>query len=315
MNGVETVKNGLEFIKDQRIAFYKERSLTDPFDDRSHCEMIDENIKNLINTNDFMTMTINRCIDYTKVGLFGRLTLIYWLLMVVLQASKGIKLDPRMETIYLFEVLKLPCQVMKDMQSRIAVNLLPLPAAVCSHIMTDKQWLQENLFCLISNAVKYSGEGTINVITKLTTNASLPTGAKRALKVHVSSTCSGNESPNSRDYFEGEEYNTKTSSDEAISIVDFSFMFLKRSRGFMGGSGGSNGKIYAASLDSTEIFVSASGSSGEHGVSTDTAPVQDMLLFEVEDTGIGLSDEMMNSLFTPFKQVIFVIVFPFFCAF
>eukprot|EP01034_Spumella_vulgaris_P047547 gene47547-biopygen37772 len=35
--------------------------------------LIDENIKNLINTNDFMTMTINRCIDYTK-------------------ASKGIKL-------------------------------------------------------------------------------------------------------------------------------------------------------------------------------------------------------------------------------
>ncbi len=69
MNGVETVKNSLESIREQRGAFYSERNTLDVFDDREHSSMIDENIKNLINTNDFMTMTINRCIDYTKVSL------------------------------------------------------------------------------------------------------------------------------------------------------------------------------------------------------------------------------------------------------
>ncbi len=70
MNGVETVKNGLESINEQRIAHYSEKKIVDCFDDRGHMSMIDENIKNLINTNDFMTMTINRCIDYTKVTSF-----------------------------------------------------------------------------------------------------------------------------------------------------------------------------------------------------------------------------------------------------
>eukprot|EP01040_Poterioochromonas_malhamensis_P007170 gene7170-biopygen1310 len=36
---------------------------------------------------------------------------------------------------------------------------------ICSHIITDKQWLQENLLCLLSNAVKYSAEGHVTIKT------------------------------------------------------------------------------------------------------------------------------------------------------
>jgi hypothetical protein len=36
--------------------------------------------------------------------------------------------------------------------------------------MTDKQWLQENILCLLSNAVKYSAKGTVVVSFKLLTN-------------------------------------------------------------------------------------------------------------------------------------------------
>ncbi|RYY77507.1 HAMP domain-containing histidine kinase, partial [archaeon] len=91
-----------------------------------------------------MLMTINRCIDYTK-------------------ASKGLRLVPKYETIDLLDTLSLPLNCMKDIQNRISIQLLPLPSSICSHVITDKQWLQENVLCLLSNAVKYSSEGEVLV--------------------------------------------------------------------------------------------------------------------------------------------------------
>jgi signal transduction histidine kinase len=205
-----------------------------------------------------------------------------------------------METIYLLEVLKLPCQVMKDMQSRIAVNLLPLPTIICSHIMTDKQWLQENLFCLISNAVKYSGEGTINVITKLTTTGALPAGAKRAAPksltdTNVKSSDLGGSKISSS---EEDDYQSNNTGDVVKGMVDFSFMFKRRTRNILVGGA----KVYATSATDSDLASECSADQ-----SLGTIAMNDMLLFEVEDTGIGLSDDMMKSLFTPFKQVVYVI--------
>jgi hypothetical protein len=34
---------------------------------------------------------------------------------------------------------------------------------ICSHINTDKKWLEENLLCLTSNAVKFQMEGVVAV--------------------------------------------------------------------------------------------------------------------------------------------------------
>ena len=40
--------------------------------------------------------------------------------------------------------------------------------SICSHVVTDKQWFQENMICLLSNAVKYSSEGEVIIsITKV----------------------------------------------------------------------------------------------------------------------------------------------------
>lgn len=102
-------------------------------------------LSNMRNTNSFMMMTINRCIDYTKT-------------------SKGMKLSPKLETVDLLEALSLPLLCMRDVQQRIQIILEPCkPDEICSHIITDKQWLQENLLCLLSNAVKYSNEGEVRI--------------------------------------------------------------------------------------------------------------------------------------------------------
>jgi hypothetical protein len=38
-----------------------------------------------------------------------------------------------------------------------------LPSDLCSHIVTDKRWLEENLLCLASNAVKFQMQGEVEV--------------------------------------------------------------------------------------------------------------------------------------------------------
>jgi CheY-like chemotaxis protein len=98
----------------------------------------------MLGTTSFMTMCINRCLDYTK-------------------ASKGVKLVPKPETVNLQEVLDFPINIMRDVQTQLPITLAPVPAEICSHIITDKQWLMENVLCLLSNAVRYSQAGSVEV--------------------------------------------------------------------------------------------------------------------------------------------------------
>jgi CheY-like chemotaxis protein/signal transduction histidine kinase len=108
-------------------------------------------LHNIRDTNTFMLMTINRCIDYTK-------------------ASRGFKLVPKYETVGLMETLRLPLDCMKNIQERIQIDLKSVELSkldICTHIITDKQWLQENILCLLSNAVKYSTGGIVTIGVKL----------------------------------------------------------------------------------------------------------------------------------------------------
>jgi signal transduction histidine kinase len=101
-------------------------------------------LKNMHGSNSFMTMTINRCIDYTK-------------------ASKGVKLVPKLRTVELKATYDMPVDLMRTVQSVVKIVVDTSVAGICSHIITDKQWLLENLLCLLSNAVKYSHKGTVEV--------------------------------------------------------------------------------------------------------------------------------------------------------
>ena len=111
--------------------------------------MINHCLVSIRNTHSFMTMTINRCLDYTK-------------------ASRGIKLVPNYETINLKSVLNATIHIIKDVQSKTQVNLIFRNSCdICSHVITDKQWLQENMLCLLSNATKYSLGGNVEVFISL----------------------------------------------------------------------------------------------------------------------------------------------------
>eukprot|EP00981_Chlorochromonas_danica_P013025 scaffold5670_cov151-Ochromonas_danica.AAC.2 len=63
---------------------------------------------------------------------------------------------------------------MKDVENGVAISLESLPTDICSHIITDKQWLQENILCLLSNAVKYSCGGEVRLSVSVT--STIPEG-------------------------------------------------------------------------------------------------------------------------------------------
>jgi signal transduction histidine kinase/ActR/RegA family two-component response regulator len=162
LGGVELIANTIadcQHMMEQRPPFLALRDKHDDSgnsDNGSNCykamvnnfKSMSEATGQIQNVNSFMNMTINRCIDFTK-------------------ATNGIALSPKYETIRLSEVLQVPLSCMNSLQDASAVNnivLNRLPLGICSHIITDKQWLQENILCLLSNAVKYSAKNSIVTI-------------------------------------------------------------------------------------------------------------------------------------------------------
>lgn len=206
-------------------------------------------LQTMDNTNQFMLMTIHRVLDYAK-------------------ASRGLKLIPKYETVDLQDALQLPLRCMTDLQQRIAIHFLPLPAEICSQVITDKQWLQENVLCLLSNAVKYSSEGLVT------------------LSVSLASTCSP--------------------SDEQIAkyaSLAWSPRTASKTKHFQPPSNQPSQSTFRTDrtwTDSGHIpsdeLSSSCPSSSTHRESSRS------LRIEVMDAGIGMSDEAMQGLFSPFQQ-------------
>jgi signal transduction histidine kinase/CheY-like chemotaxis protein len=193
MGGIECIQLTLN---DCRESTFVSEALAGHFDSITSC------LSNIRSTQSFMLMTINRCIDYTK-------------------ASNGLQLVPKHETIDLLETIQLPFNCMTSIQSRVNIRFHPIPPSVCQYIITDKQWLQENLLCLLSNAVKYSVGGQVDI---------------------------------------------SIAEEDFVSRVD---------------------------VGTSQKGCTAVGSE---------FVVSPFLRVEVEDRGIGMSDDAMKSLFNPFKQ-------------
>jgi signal transduction histidine kinase len=90
---------------------------------------------------EFMKLSINRCIKLAK----GQ--------------TNDMKLKPHYETINLNKSLDLPRSVLASLFPKHIIRLKKIAKEVCSHIITDRQWLQENLLCFGPNAAKYSPPG------------------------------------------------------------------------------------------------------------------------------------------------------------
>ena len=90
----------------------------------------------------FLTMQINRALDVSKT-------------------ENNLKLLACHETMCIGTALKWAVGIMKCVQSRVNIVIGKSSNLLDRMIITDKGWFQENLLCLMSNAVKYSPGGSL----------------------------------------------------------------------------------------------------------------------------------------------------------
>lgn len=228
-----------------------------------------ECLSSMSDTNNFMLMTIHRCIDYAK-------------------ASKGLKLVPKLETLHLMETLSLPLQCMKNIQSRVTVNFHPIPSQIFSYIITDRQWLQENVLCLLSNAVKYSNGGHISLRVALEEVDVLHHGD--SVKV------SAKGSHRSVRVFGGMKAMSRDVSDDEGMVQARNPSRVINDHGHHANLGENIG---TSRVHNTARSLNMSAS---HSHRMTELQKLVMLRVEVEDEGIGMPEQAMADLFSAFKQ-------------
>jgi CheY-like chemotaxis protein/signal transduction histidine kinase len=106
-------------------------------------------LNSLVGTYQILLMTINRFTDYTKV-------------------SHEIPLVPTLESVHLIDTLTAPISCVQDLQNRINIQVEPIDNRISEFVITDRQWLQDNILCLVTNAVKFSMKGTTVIRVFLT---------------------------------------------------------------------------------------------------------------------------------------------------
>ena len=97
----------------------------------------------------FMGMAINRSQDFMK-------------------ASHNIALVPVMETFELASTLAMSVTCMNHVQSARTIVAHTPDSDICPYLISDKHWLSENVLCLLSNAMKYSDDGVVDLRIELT---------------------------------------------------------------------------------------------------------------------------------------------------
>ena len=82
---------------------------------------------------------------------------------IYMKSTSNIGLVPLMETFELASVLNMAVDCINHLQTGRVINLHHLGSEICSFLISDKHWLCENVICFLSNAIKYSDEGDIDV--------------------------------------------------------------------------------------------------------------------------------------------------------
>jgi CheY-like chemotaxis protein len=118
-------------------------------------------LNSLVGAYQVLLMKINRFTDYTKF-------------------THGIPLIPTMEAIHLYDALYAPISCVQDLQSRINIELEGIEKGISEYIITDRQWLQDNILCLVYNAVKFSLDGDHAVSIRVYLTSASPSRSSTA---------------------------------------------------------------------------------------------------------------------------------------
>jgi CheY-like chemotaxis protein/signal transduction histidine kinase len=267
---------------------------------------IKSNLKDLLNINSFMLMTINRLQDYTK-------------------ASSGMKLVPKNETCELEDTLRLPLLCMQNTvaaDKKNSIHMEPIPAEICEAIITDKQWLQENLLCLLSNAVKYShGKGvTVNVklIPSSTTTNNNNSNSNRPAALETTDLISPSNDNNRVGLMSRTMTETPSTTDRTFSFDHVSsasadskathLPSIHYQRPLLIKGRSSQQAAYFAKQEKVEEESVTNTSPPSLSPMTNSAAQSKqkkmLLCFEVIDSGIGVPESHKRQLFRPFQQTL-----------
>ncbi len=190
-----------------------------------------------------------------------------------MEVINGLKLVPKLATIDLLETISLPLHVMKAMQlgSNTHITMAPVPESVCSHNITDKQWLQENIMCLLSNAVKYSARGEVRLSLSL-----------------LEGTQSSNKSADHHQHHANAAEQMQEEDEERNTVDEITISSRQQQPSIQSKHSRSISSIHPQ-------FLSPPSNITEHDERCSASVF--LLRVEVEDSGIGLSEEAMSSLF------------------
>lgn len=220
-----------------------------------------------------MLMSINRTIDFSK-------------------ASNGIMLVPRPESFVVRDVLYFAMNCVRDLNPHANIQFDPVPDDVASSIVTEKQWLLDNLLCLVSNAVKFSPVGNeVRVSIHLRRRRTLPqthSSNKHPLVSETSKILSSLHRMSSR---------LPAGAVLEKGLVDKGLVLIQDKTNSLAPTSGTNDNYNAHNTQSSSaaFSVTSIGSESENDM---------MVLVEVEDHGIGIVDEATRkSLFHGYQQM------------
>jgi signal transduction histidine kinase/CheY-like chemotaxis protein len=277
----------------------------------------EDSVSNMEASCSFMSMSINRAIDFAKV-------------------SRNIALVPKIESFDLVEAIATQIRCVNSLRTASSTPLIILDLSFATaqqirqRVLSDKQWLSENLLCLLSNAVKYSEDNSVVKVSVSLERMHTLSGGQGDLKgIHPDLLLHGGIVDGVLSAMKTFRRQFRTANKQGHNDIfdrdleNGSGQIDAPSPGSHAGGGGGAGFMAATpslalskkSMSQQALVPPSPHARLSRGPSTHQSLRKisrtnslsalvwtDMLRITVEDCGAGLSDEAMDKLFQPLKQ-------------